>query len=62
MMPISQGPSSTSTPHMASSLGMNDSVISLICVAAWKMLITRPTIRVMISSGPAIASATFIAW
>ena len=41
---------------------MNDSVISLICVAAWKMLITRPTIRVMISSGPAIASATFIAW
>ncbi len=43
MMPISHGPSSTSTPHMASSLGMNDSVISLICVAAWITLMTTPT-------------------
>ncbi|CFP70483.1 Uncharacterised protein [Bordetella pertussis] len=47
---------------MASSLGMNDSVISLICVAAWKMLMTRPTMSVTSSSGPASARATLSAW
>jgi hypothetical protein len=47
---------------MASSFGMNDSVISLICVAAWKMLMTRPTTSVTSSKGPAIASTIFIAW
>jgi hypothetical protein len=62
MTPMSHGPSSTSTPHMASSFGMNDSVISLICVAAWKMLMTRPTNSVTSRSGPAIASTIFIAW
>ena len=41
---------------------MKDSVISLICVAAWKMLMTRPTTSVTSSSGPAIANAIFIAW
>ena len=34
---------SASTAAIASSFGMNDSVISLICVAAWKMPTSRPT-------------------
>ena len=36
---------------MASSFGMNDSVISLIEVAAWKMPTMRPTASAVSSSG-----------
>ena len=32
----------TSVAAIAMSFGMNDSVISLICVAAWKAPMTRP--------------------
>ena len=40
---IIQGPVIASTAAMASSFGMNDSVISLIDVAAWKMPTTGET-------------------
>ena len=50
------GPVSASTAAMASSFGMNDSVISLICVAAWKMPTMRPTASAVSSSGAASMS------
>src|SRR5690606_35181384 len=62
MVMMSQGPSNTSVAPTASSFGMNDKVISLIWVAAWKILIDRPTTRVTSSNGPAMVSATFMAW
>src|SRR5437868_15355762 len=41
---------------------MNDSVCSLIWVAAWKMLMIRPTITATRGSGAASTSDTWIAW
>src|SRR5689334_7507815 len=41
---------------------MKDSVASLIWVAAWKMLMTRPTTSATSSSGAPSASDTWIAW
>jgi len=39
--------------HTASSLGMNDSVISLIWVAAWNRLMIKPvTSATMVIAGP----------
>ena len=48
---IIHGPVNASTAAMASSFGMNDSVISLIDVAAWKMPTMRPTASAVSSSG-----------
>src|SRR5690349_3428849 len=45
------GPVIASTAAMASSFGMNDSVISLIDVAAWKMPTMRPTASAVSSKG-----------
>src|SRR3954469_3590033 len=56
------GPVSASTAAMASSLGMNDRVISLICVAAWKMPTIRPTASAVSSSGAASISVISSAW
>src|SRR3982750_1994423 len=47
------GPVIARMAAMASSLGMNDSVISLICVAAWKMPTIRPTASAVSSGGAA---------
>src|SRR5260370_13376075 len=41
---------------------MNDSVDSLICVAAWKRLTIRPTTSATSNSGAESSSATYIAW
>src|SRR5688572_28004306 len=57
-----QGPVIASTAAMASSLGMNDSVISLICVAAWKMPTMRPTASAVSSSGAASVTVNSSAW
>src|SRR6186713_2085571 len=57
-----QGPVSASTAAMASSFGMNDNVISLICVAAWKMPTMRPTPSAVSSSGAASMSVISSAW
>ena len=46
------GPASVSTATAAIILGTKDSVASLSCVAAWKMLTTRPTPK---STAPATA-------
>src|SRR6188768_1939737 len=59
---IIQGPVSASTAAMASSFGMNDSVISLICVAAWKMPTMRPTASAVSSSGAASIRVISSAW
>src|SRR5690242_15117505 len=56
------GPVSASIAAMASSFGMNDSVISLICVAAWKMPTTRPTASAVSSSGAASIRVISSAW
>src|SRR3954470_14943923 len=53
---IIHGPVIASTAAIASSFGMNDSVISLICVAAWKMPTIRPTASAVSSSGAASIS------
>src|SRR5262245_6553963 len=53
-----QGPASASVAAMPSSLGMNDSVISLICVAAWKMPTNRPTVSPTSRIGAASISVT----
>src|SRR6187549_2398269 len=55
---IIQGPVSASTAAIASSFGMNDSVISLIEVAAWKMPTMRPTASAVSSNGAASMSVT----
>src|SRR4051794_35196463 len=52
------GPASTSAANMASSLGMNESVISLICVAAWNTLTTSPTTSAVSSSGADTSAVT----
>src|SRR5690349_13015185 len=57
-----QGPVSASIAAMASSLGMNESVISLICVAAWKMPTMRPTASAVSSSGAESMSVISSAW
>src|ERR1700722_3962706 len=48
-----QGPANTKVAEIAISLGMNDSVCSLIEVAAWKVPTVRPVTRPTSSSGPA---------
>src|SRR5476649_2463596 len=55
------GPATTSATKMPTSLGMKDSVASLIWVAAWKMLTTRPMISATSSIGAAIISVISIA-
>src|ERR687888_1402254 len=52
-----QGPATTITTIVARIFGMNVSVISWICVTAWKMLTRRPTTR----PASRIGSATFTA-
>src|SRR5947207_15171665 len=59
---IIHGPVSASTAAIASSLGMNDSVISLICVAAWKMPTAKPTASAVSSSGAASMRVISSAW
>ncbi len=41
---------------------MNESVISLIWVAAWNRLTSRPVARAVISRGPASSSVTRMPW
>src|SRR3569833_647582 len=53
-----QGPASTSVAEIAISLGMNDSVCSLIEVAAWKAPMTRPVTNPTINMGAASIKAT----
>src|SRR5690606_1239641 len=62
MVVISQGPRMAKAAAPASSFGTKARVISLIWVAAWKILITRPTTSTVSSSGAAIFSATSMAW
>src|SRR6185436_14033841 len=50
------GPAMASTTTAATTLGTNDSVASLICVAACSTLTTRPTTSTVISSGAATIS------
>src|SRR3954454_15442278 len=50
-----QGPATIITTIVARIFGMKVSVISWICVIAWKMLTSRPTIR----PAPRMGSATF---
>src|ERR1043165_10496 len=50
------GPAIASVAARPSSLGMNDSVISLIDVAAWKMPTSRPTTSATSSMGAASIS------
>src|SRR5580658_2082570 len=50
------GPTSTSVVAIPSSFGINDSVISLICVAAWKM----PTMMPIVSPTSSIGAASII--
>src|SRR5690348_14034511 len=59
---IIHGPVSASTAAMASSFGMNDRVISLICVAAWKMPTMRPTASAVSSSGAESIRVISSAW
>src|SRR5262245_8941131 len=56
------GPLMASTVAMAKSLGMNDSVISLICVAAWKMPTMRPTASAVSNRGAASIKVISSAW
>src|SRR5690242_18750459 len=55
------GPATTSATKMPTSFGMNDRVASLIWVAAWKMLTTRPMIKATSSIGAATIKVTSIA-
>src|SRR5690242_12775832 len=50
------GPAMTTAANTATSLGMNESVASLICVAAWKMLTTRPAQSAVRRSGAEMIS------
>ena len=52
------GPASTAAAKIASSLGMNDSVISLIWVAAWNTLTSRPVASAASSSGADSSTVT----
>src|SRR4051812_17655742 len=55
---IIHGPAMASTAAMASSFGMNDSVISLMDVAAWKMPTMSPTASAVSSNGADSKSVT----
>src|SRR5687768_16854006 len=59
---IIHGPVNASTAAIASSFGMNDSVISLMEVAAWKMPTMRPTASAVSSSGADSISVISSAW
>ena len=48
---IIHGPARISVTKIAISLGTKDSVASLICVAAWKMLMIRPVASAAKNSG-----------
>src|SRR6185369_1166615 len=61
MLASIHGPPMTNVAKTATSFGMKDSVASLICVAAWKMLITSPNTRATSSSGAAINRVILIA-
>ena len=52
------GPANTITANIETSLGMNERVISLICVAAWKIPTTRPAASAANSRGAEIRSVT----
>jgi len=54
-----QGPAMVSTATAAMTLGTKLKVASLICVAAWKMLTTRPTTSTTSSTG-ALTSSNII--
>src|SRR5690606_952241 len=56
------GPASTSVTKMATSFGTKVSVISLICVAAWKMLMIRPVTSAARNSGADTIRVTSTAW
>src|ERR1035438_3362802 len=57
------GPATARTATAAMILGTNDSVASWICVAAWKMLTTRPTASTVSSSGAeTISSIQRLCW
>ena len=56
-MLIIHGPAKASTATAATTLGTKDSVASLICVAAWKMLTTSPTTSTVSSTGAATISS-----
>src|SRR6056297_32928 len=58
MTPSIQGPATDSATTSMSSFGMNDSVISLICVAAWIMPTSKPTASAESSSGEASSIVT----
>jgi hypothetical protein len=55
---IIQGPAMTPTTNTASNFGMKDKVISLICVAAWKILTTNPITSEVSSKGAEISIVT----
>src|SRR5687768_16344024 len=59
---IIHGPVNASTAAIASSFGMNDSVISLMEVAAWKMPTMRPTASAVSSGGADSISVISSAW
>src|SRR5690349_15265244 len=56
-----QGPAKISVRNITISFGMNDSVASLIEVAAWKMLTKRPVTSAASSIGAETSSSTKIA-
>jgi hypothetical protein len=53
------GPAIASTATAAIIFGTNDKVASWICVAAWKMLTSRPTPRMVSSTGAATISRRY---
>src|SRR5437868_1999622 len=53
------GPATASTTTAATIFGTKLKVASWICVAAWKMLTTRPTARMVSSSGAATISSRY---
>src|ERR1700723_3747994 len=46
----------------ANNFGMKERVLSLICVAAWNRLTTRPTISAVSNNGEASSRPTYMAW
>src|SRR5690606_40330593 len=61
-MVIIHGPASTRVTKIATSFGTNDRVISLIWVAAWKMLMMRPVASAAMNSGADTSRVTSTAW
>src|SRR5437867_9140277 len=53
------GPASTSTATAATIFGTKDSVASLICVAAWNTLTSRPTASTVNSTGADTSSSRY---